>query len=126
MKRPIASTIPFLTVIVLSGLLAGCSMGGGGGGGTENLVIAIANYVEGTLSDGDSTAERTQVVVCADVPDPDPDSASVFDGTVRVYVNGTYVLANVFLSDTFYFTQPITLISGKNTIYAAVYTLGET
>lgn len=108
--------------VVIIGALIGCNSPGGVSDGGVVFIISIDS-----LSNNASTDSRTQSVDSADVPDPDPSSATIFNGTVRVYVNDSYTIADViYNSETgkFLLSHPITLRSGDNTIYAVVLTTG--
>ena len=92
----------------------------------SNFILNVYTDAE-TLQINDSTGERAAYVDSNTVPDPDPSSADVFNGSGWLVVNEVATRANVLGSGPFSIDEhPITLKSGSNSIVAVVLDSGGT
>jgi uncharacterized protein YfaP (DUF2135 family) len=123
--------LPFLFLLpaVFFSFGSSCDSKGGDGEGfidwrsvsvDQNFILNIYTGAE-NLNNGDSTNHRAAYVDSESVPDPNPSSTNVFDGSAWLVVNEVPTRANVSGSGPFViFEHPITLRSGVNSIVAVV------
>ena len=128
----------FLLILSAVTLILACDTGTGSKSSSSDETVSESSYINPAdfpdlevenLSDGGSTSERTQTIK-TQVPNPGDSAggtgragAASFDGTVKVYVNEAYALANPVYDSTngvWTIETYISLTSGENTIYVAV------
>ena len=89
----------------------------------SNFILIVDTGTE-ILQNNDSTDKRAAYVDSYTVPDPDPSSADVFNGSAWLVVNEVATRANVSSVPFSIYWHPITLKSGSNSIVAVVLDSG--